>query len=173
MKSGEDAKNAPPAVEEKSGGVAPAPVVAPDIAAAPEVLAATANEGQTAIPPVAPVELSAVGVDAAPESAPVVAPAANGTVDASDEKPAFLPNSSEIRVDDEQARTAHSLEVTKPEPEADKAVSPISAADVPAHSDANENSEIYVGDATWEERAWKELIKLKEDMFWARVGGLR
>ncbi|EIN08326.1 hypothetical protein PUNSTDRAFT_44856 [Punctularia strigosozonata HHB-11173 SS5] len=31
----------------------------------------------------------------------------------------------------------------------------------------------YVGDATWEERAWKELARLREDMFWARVGGLR
>ena len=32
---------------------------------------------------------------------------------------------------------------------------------------------MYVGDATWEERTWKELVRLKEDMFWARVGGLR
>jgi len=31
----------------------------------------------------------------------------------------------------------------------------------------------YVGDTTWEERTWKELVRLKEDMFWARVGGLR
>ena len=33
--------------------------------------------------------------------------------------------------------------------------------------------EVFVGDATWEERTWKELAKLKEDMFWARVGGWR
>lgn len=31
----------------------------------------------------------------------------------------------------------------------------------------------YIGDTTWEERTWKELVRLKEDMFWARVGGLR
>ena len=31
----------------------------------------------------------------------------------------------------------------------------------------------YVGDATWEERTWKEIVRLREDMFWARVGGLR
>lgn len=31
----------------------------------------------------------------------------------------------------------------------------------------------YVGDATWEERTWQELVRLKESMFWARVGGVR
>jgi Rab guanine nucleotide exchange factor SEC2 len=29
----------------------------------------------------------------------------------------------------------------------------------------------YVGDGTWEERTWKELVRLREEMFWARVGG--
>ncbi|KAJ6582960.1 proline-rich protein [Mycena vulgaris] len=33
--------------------------------------------------------------------------------------------------------------------------------------------EAYVGDVTWEERTWKELVRLREDMFWARIGGLR
>ncbi|KAI0251234.1 hypothetical protein BJV78DRAFT_1282729 [Lactifluus subvellereus] len=28
----------------------------------------------------------------------------------------------------------------------------------------------YVSDGTWEERTWKELVRLREDMFWARVG---
>ena len=36
-----------------------------------------------------------------------------------------------------------------------------------------EPQEVYVGDATWEERTWKELVRLREDMFWARIGGLR
>lgn len=31
----------------------------------------------------------------------------------------------------------------------------------------------YVGDGSWEEKAWKELVRLREDMFWARIGGLR
>ncbi|TRM63703.1 hypothetical protein BD626DRAFT_495124 [Schizophyllum amplum] len=31
-------------------------------------------------------------------------------------------------------------------------------------------SGIYVGEATWEERTWKELVRLREDMFWARIG---
>ena len=37
----------------------------------------------------------------------------------------------------------------------------------------DEDKEVYVGDATWEERTWKEIIRLKEEMFWARLGGLR
>ncbi|PCH35356.1 hypothetical protein WOLCODRAFT_139866 [Wolfiporia cocos MD-104 SS10] len=31
----------------------------------------------------------------------------------------------------------------------------------------------YVGDGTWEERTWKELVRLREEMFWARIGGVR
>lgn len=31
----------------------------------------------------------------------------------------------------------------------------------------------YVGDATWEERTWKEITRLREDMFWARIGSVR
>ncbi|KAF6745016.1 hypothetical protein DFP72DRAFT_1018276 [Ephemerocybe angulata] len=43
-------------------------------------------------------------------------------------------------------------------------------------SDAEDDSnskESYIGDATWEERTWKELARLKEDMFWARIGARR
>ncbi|KAJ7449120.1 proline-rich protein [Mycena galericulata] len=36
-----------------------------------------------------------------------------------------------------------------------------------------EEHEAYVGDVTWEERTWKELVRLREDMFWARIGGIR
>ncbi|KAG8708983.1 hypothetical protein FRC09_000926 [Ceratobasidium sp. 395] len=28
----------------------------------------------------------------------------------------------------------------------------------------------FVGDQTWEDRAYKEIVKLREDMFWARIG---
>ncbi|KAG6831410.1 hypothetical protein H0H87_005231 [Tephrocybe sp. NHM501043] len=31
----------------------------------------------------------------------------------------------------------------------------------------------HVGEATWEERTWKEIVRLKEEMFWARIGGTR
>lgn len=32
---------------------------------------------------------------------------------------------------------------------------------------------LYVGSATWEERTWKEITRLREDMFWARLGAVR
>lgn len=31
----------------------------------------------------------------------------------------------------------------------------------------------FVSDGSWEERTWKEIVRLKEDMFWARIGGVR
>jgi hypothetical protein len=43
----------------------------------------------------------------------------------------------------------------------------------PSQTDEGADGEVYVGDTTWEERTWKELVKLKEDMFWARIGALR
>ncbi|KAF8509594.1 hypothetical protein BU17DRAFT_70377 [Hysterangium stoloniferum] len=30
-----------------------------------------------------------------------------------------------------------------------------------------------ISERTWEERTWKTLVKLREDMFWARIGGVR
>lgn len=36
-----------------------------------------------------------------------------------------------------------------------------------------EEEGMYVGDATWEERTWKELTRLREEMFWARIGAVR
>lgn len=35
------------------------------------------------------------------------------------------------------------------------------------------NTEGFAGDGTWEERTWKEVIRLREEMFWARVGCVR
>lgn len=40
-------------------------------------------------------------------------------------------------------------------------------------SSDDDSSGNYVGDTTWEERTWKEIIRLKEAMFWARIGGLK
>lgn len=46
-------------------------------------------------------------------------------------------------------------------------------SDISAQEDGRDAKEVYVGEATWEERTWKEIVRLKEDMFWARVGGWR
>ncbi|KIJ38920.1 hypothetical protein M422DRAFT_32983 [Sphaerobolus stellatus SS14] len=37
----------------------------------------------------------------------------------------------------------------------------------------DENPGQYVGDATWEERTWRNLTRLREDMFYARIGCVR
>ena len=43
--------------------------------------------------------------------------------------------------------------------------------DSKAHETEDEGQ--YVSDGSWEEKTWKELVRLREDMFWARLGGFR
>ena len=31
----------------------------------------------------------------------------------------------------------------------------------------------FASDTTWEERTWNVSVRLKENMFWARIGGIR
>lgn len=55
-----------------------------------------------------------------------------------------------------------------PAPESD-------AKDEPVEAETEKEKEdegLYVGDATWEERTYKELVRLREEMFWARVGAV-
>ncbi|EMD35566.1 hypothetical protein CERSUDRAFT_75131 [Gelatoporia subvermispora B] len=52
----------------------------------------------------------------------------------------------------------------------------VSASEDEHEGSGNESEDddgTYVGDATWEERTWKELVRLREEMFWARIGGVR
>ncbi|KZT23631.1 hypothetical protein NEOLEDRAFT_1149156 [Neolentinus lepideus HHB14362 ss-1] len=56
--------------------------------------------------------------------------------------------------------------------------SPVEAGDAnePTDEDQHEGVEEtgpFIGDATWEERTWKEIVRLREDMFWARIGCVR
>ena len=52
-------------------------------------------------------------------------------------------------------------------------------ATVPAENEKSrdevkdEEAGAFVGETTWEERTWKEIVRLREEMFWARIGGLR
>lgn len=46
----------------------------------------------------------------------------------------------------------------------------VGKSDKPAEPEFALDGTPYVGDGTWEERTWKELTRLREDMFWARVG---
>ena len=43
--------------------------------------------------------------------------------------------------------------------------------DSKAHETEDEGQ--YVSDGSWEEKTWKELVSLRQDMFWARLGGFR
>lgn len=45
--------------------------------------------------------------------------------------------------------------------------------DVPAPASELDSGAQYVGETTWEERAWKEIVTLREEMFWARIGCVR
>ena len=54
-------------------------------------------------------------------------------------------------------------------------VNGLESASKKAHTVETEDIDIgqYVGDDSWEEKTWKELVRLREDMFWARLGGIR
>ena len=53
-------------------------------------------------------------------------------------------------------------------------LTPETASEVATSEDATEDEPgVYVGNSSWEERTWKELVKLREEMFWARIGGVR
>ncbi|KAI0676389.1 hypothetical protein C8Q78DRAFT_960715 [Trametes maxima] len=57
----------------------------------------------------------------------------------------------------------------------DAAVDAHTDAAVDAHTDGDAEKEDqgqYVGDATWEERTYKKLVRLREEMFWARIGAV-
>jgi len=51
---------------------------------------------------------------------------------------------------------------------------PVDVSDAsPDEKVSEEDAAMFVGTSTWEERTWRELMKLREEMFWARVGGVR
>ncbi|GBE83839.1 hypothetical protein BKA93DRAFT_826890 [Sparassis latifolia] len=60
-------------------------------------------------------------------------------------------------------------------PDSDTSIEPKETSEEERSSDESTGAYIgaYVGDASWEERTWKELVRLREEMFWARIGGVR
>jgi hypothetical protein len=143
--------NVGPPAEATSAQDAPAPpsenVTSIDVPAPP---AEDAAEGQTARPAAeAAPAAEAIPVAAAEDEKPMLAAPVP-------QRPASILTQSPTHIDGEE--------------EPQSAISPQSAKtpDNEAH-----DGEVYVGAVTWEERAWKELARLREDMFWARVGGVR
>lgn len=61
-------------------------------------------------------------------------------------------------------------------PPREHAAPPVPSKQVDGDADAKvveEDDRVVVTDRTWEDRAWKELTRLKLEMFWARVGGIQ
>jgi hypothetical protein len=159
-------ENATPAVPEAQSGVAPPPPstqngVPTEVEEAPKV----AGEDNAVLEVKAVEAASAVEADPVKEENTAFK---NETIAATDSSPS-VPSESKA-----------SDEVTTPAPP------PIADTPAPApqvvtkdvepnitEEPVSEYTEIYVGDATWEERAWKELTRLREDMFYARIGGIR
>jgi Rab guanine nucleotide exchange factor SEC2 len=73
----------------------------------------------------------------------------------------------------EDVPLANDLDNVVDEPTRDHATSDITSDVERSETVAEDDSGMYVGNSTWEERTWKELVNLREEMFWARVGGLR
>lgn len=61
-----------------------------------------------------------------------------------------------------ESNSGESVTVTDSEPE----------KEAEKEAEKEEDNGQYVGDATWEERTYKELVRLREDMFWARIGAV-
>lgn len=105
---------------------------------------------ETTVPQVASVPTPTT--EAAPESAKDVTAGdtegpVNGTLATVDSDPFPLPTS------EGNARTSMDTTSTK--------------------RSSSTEGEGFASDATWEDRTWKEVMRLKEDMFWARIGGIR
>ncbi|KAG6860556.1 hypothetical protein C0995_009838 [Termitomyces sp. Mi166 len=107
-----------------------------------------------------------------------------GKVEETKEKPEAKENVEETETDEKtQEETETSAAKMGPEGDEMDVVSPDaqSTDKQEAEKDTDDSKKLpvddssgnYVGDATWEERTWKEVIRLKEAMFWARIGGLK
>lgn len=134
------------------------------------------------------VEHPAAAVDATP----LVDPSSQRETEASAEQPDAVDHADSAMAPEESNAAdtgAGDTDVAPPSPLAPstngvvdgvegQSLKDLEMVDVPALPDPETDSDmevstIYVGDATWEERTWKELTRLREDMFWARVGGVR
>ncbi|KAJ6487708.1 proline-rich protein, partial [Mycena sanguinolenta] len=143
--------------------------------------AAAVNEGSKATPEA--VETAAVA--AAEETK------ANGDVPAADPVTETAADESKAEAKVEEAKAEEVKAEAEAEAEAPRVDSPVQEQvtkkeveeqpvthghldENPEEEKQDENDgEAYIGDVTWEERTWKELVRLREDMFWARIGAVR
>lgn len=158
----------------------PAPPAAPAEQAAPvteepEQIVETETETTAPTPAPAPVADPAVDSPDAPAPAAVeeeqpesdkTAPAAEEPRVNGDSKPSAPAQLEEAAA----AAPAPAAAVGEKEQEAGSAV-PAETETETEKVEEQVNGQ-YVGDATWEERTYKELVRLREEMFWARIGAV-
>jgi hypothetical protein len=159
-------ENATPAVPEAQSEVAPPPPstqngVPTEVEEAPKV----AGEDNAVLEAKAVEAASAVEAEPVKEENPTFK---NETIAATDSSPSVP---SESKASDEVTMPAPPPVADTPAP-APQVVTKDVEPNI-TEEPVSEYTEIYVGDATWEERAWKELTRLREDMFYARIGGIR
>ncbi|KAH9941766.1 uncharacterized protein BXZ73DRAFT_41547 [Epithele typhae] len=136
-------------------------VVAP--AAGVEAIAAFAAVEEKAVEPEHVVE-KAVPAEAEPSSEVAPVPEALPVVVAEDLQESEAPAETEkphINGEVAPSETEHTEKSEVSQTDAEDALSP----------EPEDNGQ-FVGDATWEERTYKELMRLREEMFWARMGAV-
>ncbi|KAG5646746.1 hypothetical protein DXG03_002428 [Asterophora parasitica] len=109
------------------------------------------------------------GVNAGTASPEEVAPPPYG-----EEKQALAEPEKEKK--DEEAKDGEETEPAASEVESEETSAVVARdtkSDDQSEKKAEDDKEAYIGDTTWEERTWKEIVRLKEEMFWARIGGVR
>ncbi|KAI0703672.1 hypothetical protein C8T65DRAFT_654723 [Cerioporus squamosus] len=184
---------APPPIPRRAAArTRPLSTLVPQNAKADETPAAPAPEQPTVDAPIS--EATAPSQDAAvvEESIPVTAepeqlPRAEEEVHLAHAQPASDTPTAAAAVDEESEEPAKAEEVAPAgdaeerhlngdAPPADAISVPESNATVvavdpvEAEAEAKDEQGQYVGESTWEERTYKELVRLREEMFWARVG---
>ncbi|KAI0701347.1 hypothetical protein BC835DRAFT_1264923 [Cytidiella melzeri] len=128
---------------------------------------------------VKPTEAEETAPNAVPEASVVETTSAPGTQDKaedpkSEQEPTAEGNSAAVSEQAEPRRKSYEVPtvLSQSGPGSDPRQEDVSKLVVDSKAPALD-VRIYVGTDTWEERTWRELMKLREDMFWARVGGVR
>ncbi|KAI1794421.1 hypothetical protein LXA43DRAFT_1080850 [Ganoderma leucocontextum] len=127
------------------------------------------------------------GPTAAPTPEPEAAPAAVPVDVLKERLDTVLESKTSTPAEEKVVLVNGDAESVPSEPECVPEVPPLAYAAGQVHANANgdkkdgassvaEESDnyngLYVSDATWEERTYKELVRLREEMYWARIGAV-
>ncbi|KAI0642744.1 hypothetical protein C8Q79DRAFT_1076005 [Trametes meyenii] len=185
------------AARARPSSIVPAAAAAEAAAPVPETAQPTEQKADEAAPTDAPATATASASEPSPEPTPASSDAAAHVEDSAPitEEPESVVTveSSETPADaaapapdaEGEQKTgqeeAGSEADEKQEAPAVNGDAPVVVPVVDTHTDSDtkkteeaekEDQGQYVGDATWEERTYKELVRLREEMFWARIGAV-